>query len=131
MNDPDLLECRPMNISTRRRRQLLLILGIGTLVVVGAATIPPVRDVLAVVVAFGLVGIFVAIRFVAAPLAQASDRPWDLWGGMGTHDELWSGQLPDQPAGREVLPDGEPTFDGHPTGEKPAQGTRSSQGVRG
>ena len=106
-----------MNVSVRRRRQLLLVLTIIALVIVAAVTVPPVRDLLAVVVAFGLVGIFVVIRLVAAPLARSSDRPWDLWGGMGTHDELWSGHLPDAPPGREVLPDVEPTIDGHPPGQ--------------
>ena len=106
-----------MKISARRHRLLLMVLSVIALVIVAAVTIPPVRDLLAVVVALVLVGIFVVIRLVAAPLARSSDRPWDLWGGMGTHDELWSGHLPDQPPGRDVLPDTEPSVDGHPPGQ--------------
>lgn len=111
-----------MKMSKRRRRQLLLTVSVMTVAVLAGVAIPTARDLLAFVVAFGLIALFVGIRLAATPLAHPSDRPWEFWGGMSTDEaqtkppvELDVDGLPEP-----VLPDVDPNFQGHPLGESEA-----------
>ncbi len=92
-----------------------------TLVVIVSADLPPVRDALAVVVAVGLVALFVGLRIIAFWLRHPGDRPWEFWGGMGaTTDEVVArSRRPDGNRNRAPgLPDAVPRFDGHPLGQE-------------
>ncbi len=110
-----------MTLSIRRYRWLLLIVILAALVVLVGVAVPGARDVLAFVVALGLIGLFVGIRFAAAPLAHRADRPWEFWGGMSTDEAQTKPPLsldPDGVVKVGPLPDVDPDFQGHPVGQK-------------
>lgn len=107
-----------------RARSVLFLaaMAASAALVVVAASVPAVRDALAVVVAVGLVVAFLGVRIIAYRLGGPDDV-FDFWGGMNeTTDQLTARYrrpganpiLP--PEGQARLPDVAPSFEGHPVG---------------